>query len=319
MKHISFFGALAALFLYGTAQAAQMPKPTYSILLYPSGQNVDQGIVENGVNVTLGPGESNALTGDVIINEFGEYYNTNDQARLDIYLPEKCNGQMLVDCPGGGYMFTSMTNEGVNVADWCIRNDIACCVVSYRLPNHHDSVPLTDVQNAFRYCRAHAAEWGVKQIGVIGFSAGGHLAGSANTMYVDAVTRPDFAVLVYPVITFNPEITHEGTKVLLLKENPDPEQIEYWSVDRRVSDDTPQTIIFLSDDDTCVPSENALLYYRQMKKHGRSCELHIFRDGNHGWGFTTVQNSGRDGLGRQRSEFFKTLSRWLADRRTEIQ
>lgn len=319
MKNIHIFGAVSALFLSLSLSAKEMPKPSYSILLYPAGQNVDRGIVENGVQVTLGPGCSNGLSGDVSINEFGEYTNVGDQARLDIYLPEKSNGQMLVDCPGGGYMFTSMTNEGINVADWCLQHDIACCVVSYRLPNHHDCVPLTDVQNAFRYCRAHADEWGIKQIGVIGFSAGGHLAGCVNTMYVDDVTRPDFAVLIYPVITFDPAVTHTGTMLFLIGEDATDEQRHKWSVEEHIDSNTPQSFIALSDNDGCVPTENSIRYYNNMKKAGVPCELHIFRDGDHGWGFTTVENSGFDNLGRAREEFFASLSRWLTDRRMEIE
>ena len=125
---------------------------------------------------------------------------------------------MVISCPGGSYYNLSTWNEGVYLAKWMNDRGIACAVVKYRLPNGHWKVPLQDVQNAFRYCRFHAKEWGVSQIGVIGFSAGGHLASTVSTMYVDAVTKPDFSILIYPVISFSENVTHKGTKDNLIGE-----------------------------------------------------------------------------------------------------
>lgn len=304
-------GALAALFAFTQAQAYELVKPDYSVRLYPKGQNVDQGIVENGRTITLGPLESNGLTGDNVVNERGNVSNVGDNAYMDIYIPKNCNGQMIVVCPGGGYQNCSGANEGTRVADWCTRRGIAVCVVIYRMPNGHCKVPLNDVQNAFRYCRAHASEWGVKNIGVMGFSAGGHLAASASTLFVDEQTRPDFSVLIYPVITFEEFVTHAGTRMNLVGPKAGKTEIEYYSLDNQVSENTPPTILLLSGDDRAVPPENSLRYYRAMQKHGIEGELHIFTNGGHGWGFTTVENSGRDNLGAQRENFFQILSRWL--------
>lgn len=308
----TFIGALAALFSFvGAASAYELPKPSLSLRLYPDGQNADKGIA-------LGPGESNGITGPSE-NRNGSLARINDDARIDIYLPEKCNGQMIVVCPGGGYTHISSVNEGSRVADWCLKNGIAACVVIYRLPNGHSEVPLTDVQNAFRYCRAHGAEWGVKQIGVMGFSAGGHLAASASTLFTDDVTRPDFSVLVYPVITFEEFTTHSGTRAALLGDRTrDRRMVEHYSLENRVSVNTPPAILLLSGDDRAVPPENSIRYYRAIQKYGVRGEMHIYTYGGHGWGFTTVENSGADMLGDQREDFFRTLGRWLAARRAEI-
>jgi len=316
MKKI-IMGALAALFAFYNAAAYDLVKPSFSLKLYPEGQSVDVGIVENGKAITLGPGESNGLTGGNKVNEKGNVSNIGDDAYIDIYLPENRNGQMIVVCPGGGYANCSGANEGTRVGDWFSRRGISVCVVLYRMPNGHDKVPLRDVQNAFRYCRAHASEWGIDQIGVMGFSAGGHLAASASTLFTDAVTRPDFSVLIYPVISFDEFVTHAGTRLNLIGAKPTKQMVEYYSLNNQVHTDVPPTILILSADDRAVPPENSIRYFRAMQEKGISGELHIFTRGGHGWGFTTVENSGRDSLGEQREDFFNILSRWLEERRTK--
>ena len=283
-----------------------------TLKLYPQGQGVDMGIVENGRTVTLGPIEPNGLSGGNKVNERGNVANIGDDAYIDIYLPEKGNGQMIVVCPGGAYINCSAVNEGSRVADWCLKRGIAVCVVLYRMPNGHSSLPLQDVQNAFRYCRHHAAEWGVDRIGVMGFSAGGHLAASASTLFVDELTRPDFSVLIYPVITFEEFVTHSGTRTNLVGEKASRGQVEYYSLENRVSPSTPPTILLLSGDDMAVPPENSIRYFRSMQKNSVEGEMHIFTNGGHGWGFTTVENSGHDALGTQRENFFQILERWLS-------
>ena len=315
--HKMILGALAALFVFGgvSAQTAQTAKPVKTLKLYPEGQAEDKGIVENGVALTLGPGEDNELRGPVEMTGDGNMGNINDPY-IDIYLPKKGNGQMVVCCPGGGYKYCSSYNEGTRVATWCLKQGIACCVVLYRMPNHHSTVPLRDVQNAFRYCRAHQKEWGIKQLGVIGFSAGGHLAASASTLWVDSATRPDFSVLVYPVITLEQDVTHKGTRSNLTNNKVD--LVTYYSLENQVNASTPPTLLLLCQDDKVVPPENSLRYYFKMIQCKVPGELHILTDGGHGWGFTTPEY-GTDKLSPgQREDFFRILSRWLGDRRAEM-
>ena len=309
-------GMLVSLVSAACLSAYELVKPDLTLKLYPEGQSVDLGIVEDGKALTLGPGESNGLEGGNVVNpRNGNISNIGDDAYMDIYLPENCNGQMLVVCPGGGYSNVSAANEGTRVADWCVRRGIAVCVVHYRMPNGHCTVPLTDVQNAFRYCRAKAPQWGVTQIGVMGFSAGGHLAASASTLFADGITRPDFSVLVYPVITFEEFVTHAGTRLNLVGPDAGRDMVERYSLENRVSPSTPPTILLLSGDDRAVPPENSLRYYRAMHENGVPGELHVFTSGGHGWGFTTMENSGRDNLGDQRENFFQILGRWLDSQR----
>lgn len=310
-------GALAALFLFSGAAAADLPKPALKLRLYPQGQQTDLGIVENGRAVTLGPGVSNGLSGEVTDRGGSRFGNIGDQAWIEIFLPEQCGGQMVVVCPGGGYSYCSYEGEGAWVADWCLRRGIAVCVVLYRMPNGHGEAPLTDVQNAFRYCRAHAAEWGVRRIGVMGFSAGGHLAAAASTMFTDGVTRPDFSVLVYPVITLEAAATHGGTRSALLGAQATQEQVEAWSPDRRVTAQTPPALLLLSADDRAVPPQNSIGYFEALQRHGVSGEMHIFTSGGHGWGFGTVETTGRDALGDQRAVLSAALERWLSAQLTD--
>lgn len=289
---------------------AQVPQPSMTLKLYPEGQNSDKGIVENGVNVTLGPGESNGYTGSERSTPSGWIFRIGDDARINVYLPEHPNGQMVVVCPGGGYQFVSTANEGEQVAKWLTERGIACCTVYYRLPNHHHQVPLTDIQNAFRYCRAHAAEWGVKQIGVMGFSAGGHLAAYTSNCFVDDITRPDFSILVYPVLTLEKGLTHEGTREGLVGE--DEELTKYYSMENRVTKQTPPTLLLLSADDTTVPPISSLRYFSKLQELGVTVQMNIFPSGGHGYGFTTP-DLGNDGLGTHRELFFQCVSHFLEE------
>ncbi|MBR1872782.1 MAG: alpha/beta hydrolase [Bacteroidales bacterium] len=306
----------------------QPVKETKMLLLYPEGQNVDKGIVENGVEVTLGPGESNGCTRHEEINDWGDRSFIGDSARIYLYIPKKCNGQMVVVCPGGGYWIVSTKNEGHYAADYLMEKGIAVCVVYYRLPYGHWEVPLRDVQNAFRYCRAHAAEWGVKQIGVMGFSAGGHLAASASTLWTDEITRPDFSVLYYPVITFG-ALTHQGTHDFLIgkREDWDDRTLPYneyisrmeqynaleekYSLQNRVNARTPPTLLLASTGDTTVPVENSIMYYDALRRCGVRAEMHLYANGNHGWGFTTLKFWDKDYMEKDRDAVHATLFHWL--------
>lgn len=307
------------------AQPATKLKPSRTLLLYPEGQNSDIGL-----EGAKGPLVSNGITRPEEMKPNGNIGYISDSARVDLYFPKKPNGQMVVVCPGGGYSIVSSYNEGVYVAEWMLQRGITVAVVKYRLPNGHWEVPLTDVQNVFRYCRSHAEEWGVEQIGVMGFSAGGHLAASATNLYVDDVTRPDFSVLIYPVITLGIE-THGGTKKQLLG----PEEkwndrsktvaeweedmaeynrlLEHYSLQNQVTSDTPVTFIAHCTDDRTVPVENSIMYYRRLVSDGVGAEMHIYPKGGHGWGFSAEKyvGKGKDRFSYARPEFERSLERWL--------
>ena len=316
MKKIIIVLGIAALCLVACKQAK--PKyvplqPNLTVLLYPKGQAADAGIVENGVPITLGPGEDNGLRGPESINDRGHIRNIGDSARVDIYFPKNPNGLCIVNCPGGGYEIVSSINEGMCAAEWLTSQGVTVCSVNYRLPNFHRTIPLTDVQNAFRYCRAHAKEWGISKIGVMGYSAGGHLAATASTLYLDKVTRPDFAVLIYPVIDLTTlSVTHIGTRHALLGKNPSEELVDLYSPQKQVTEDTPETFIALSSYDNVVPPVNSFMYFQALQEHNVACQMHIYPIGGHGWGFYHEPLQ-PDKLQQYREVFNADLGRFLKD------
>lgn len=307
--------------LAGAQQIAGL-KPAQTVLLYADSfeGNIDpvygKEIIFGGFEMK----ESNGLAGPETINERGILKNVSDLARVDIYFPKKPNGQMVVVCPGGGYVKLSTYGEGQHVAHWMLSKGITVAVVKHRIPNGHWTVPLDDVQNAFRYCRAHAEEWKIKQIGVIGFSAGGHLAACVSNHYVDAVTRPDFSILIYPVISFDYNVYRSGTRPGLIgqdqvwegNEAKLNELVEYFSMEKRVSPDTPQTFISHSTNDKTLV-DNSLIYYKSLIAHKVSAEMHLWKSGGHGWGFSSenLVGKGKDKLGAHRKEFYTALEGWL--------
>ena len=196
----------------------------------------------------------------------GNLYNTVD-TELFIYptAPDKATGQAVVVCPGGGYRFVSMPREGHEVGEWLSAEGITVVALKYRLPNGHCQVPLEDAEAALRYIRDHAAEYGVdpSRVGIMGFSAGGHLAASAATMLPEEV-RPAFAVLVYPVITAEPGKCHKGSFDNLLGTDRTAGDEAQWSLQNRVTASTPPTLLLLADDDRTVPPVNSTLFYEAL-------------------------------------------------------
>jgi acetyl esterase/lipase len=319
---ISFASLLILAPFFAYAQPVKGLTPSKTVLLYADSfeGNIDpvygKEIVYGGFKIK----ESNGLTGPEAINEGGMLTNVSDLARVDLYFPKKPNGQMVVVCPGGGYVKLSTYGEGQYVADWMLSKGIAVAVVKHRLPNGHWNVPLEDMHNAFRYCRAHADEWKIKQIGVIGFSAGGHLAACVSNLYVDAITKPDFSILVYPVISFDYKVYKSGTRPSLIgkeevwvgNEAKLNELVEYYSMEKRVTAETPQTFISHSTNDKTLV-DNSLIYYKSLIKHKVPAEMHLWKSGGHGWGFSSEKNVGKgnDKFAEHREEFYTALEAWL--------
>ncbi|HCC51948.1 MAG TPA: xylanase, partial [Porphyromonadaceae bacterium] len=179
-------------------------------------------------------------------------------------------------------------HEGLMVARWLNKEGIAAFILKYRMPNKHKEVPLDDAQQAIRYVREHAGEYGVNvsKIGICGFSAGGHLASTASTHFATTgtSTRPDFSILFYPVITMT-ELTHGGSRNNLLGENPPKTDIYLFSNEKQVNVNTPPAILLLSDDDKVVLPENSIWYYEALKRNDIPATMYIFPTGGHGWGF----------------------------------
>jgi len=224
---------------------------------------------------------------------------------IAVYLPTRANatGQAVIICPGGGYGILAYDWEGTDMAKWLNSNGIAGIVLKYRLPDSATSVvrhrsPLLDAQQAMRLTRNHAEEWGIDpdQVGVMGFSAGGHLASTlgthndtgnpdANNPMERISSRPDFMVLVYPVVTFDEEFTHMGSRNNLIGNNPDQALIDLYSNEKQVTSDTPPTFLIHAGDDTVVPVQNSLLFYQALQEHGVPSELHVYPEGGHGFSF----------------------------------
>ncbi len=223
-----------------------------------------------------------------------------DKPTLITYLPAKPQdtGMGIVVYPGGSYRHLAMDHEGHQVARWLTSRGIAAFVVKYRLgPKYHHPIMLQDALRAIRVVRSRAAEFRIRpdRIGVLGFSAGGHLASSAATLFdtpegqaadgLEAVSsRPDFAVLAYPVITMGQASTNKGSQENLLGEHPSQELLDALSTEKHVTPKTPPTFLFHTDADDGVPAENSVLFYLALRKAGVPAELHIYRNGEHGVG-----------------------------------
>ncbi|MGZ3882376.1 MAG: alpha/beta hydrolase [Flavisolibacter sp.] len=223
---------------------------------------------------------------------------------IAVFLPAKKNstGQAVIICPGGGYAVLAYDWEGTDVAKLLNAKGITAIVLKYRLPNSKSNVtpnlsPLMDAKRAMRVVRANAAKWGIQKnnIGIMGFSAGGHLASTLATHFdqgdagsKDSIeqqsSRPDFAVLVYPVITMNKGFTHMGSRTNLLGNNPDSAQVTLYSNELQVTKQTPPTFLVHATDDKAVPVENSLRFYEAVKNQGVPVEMHLFPHGGHGFG-----------------------------------
>lgn len=215
-------------------------------------------------------------------------------AELFVFVPEasKRTDTAVVVCPGGGYEYISMQNEGSLAAQWLVEHGITAAVLKYRLPNGHPEVPLEDAERALMIMRGQFA--GIddhtvhmmegltcSRVGVAGFSAGGHLAAMLSTM---GAVRPDFTILFYPVITGETGLCHSGSFDNLLGRDRTARLTAAYSLENRVDPKTPPAIILVSDDDTGVPTVSSTRYYEALKRHGIPASMHIYPYGGHGWG-----------------------------------
>ena len=221
------------------------------------------------------------------------------RADVDGVFPDadKANGCGVVICPGGGYSGVCMSYEGVDVAKWFAEHGVAAFVLNYRVSPYGQPIPMLDGQRAVRTVRFNAKLWGVdpKRIGIMGFSAGGHVASTVGTHYdngiaktedpINAVNcRPDFMLLIYPVITMKDKITHPGSKHVLIGDKPPEKLLNLYSNELQVTDETPPTFLVHSVTDDVVPVKNSELFYAALKSHQVPCEFVKLPTGGHGYG-----------------------------------
>lgn len=238
---------------------------------------------ENGVPT------DNKLKEPEKMEDAGRWFTNVSAPELHIYKAEKnVAGKAIIICPGGGYGGLAFGHEGIDVAQWLNGKGITAIVLKYRMPNKHWQVGVEDGQQAMRYVRDNAVRLGidVNKVGIMGFSAGGHLAAIASTHYAieGTNTRPDFSILFYPVITMN-KATHGGSRRNLLGDNPSEFDMHRFSLEEQVTVNTPPTILLLSDDDPSVPTYNSTAYYEALNKNKIPATMYIFPVGGHGWGF----------------------------------
>ena len=240
--------------------------------------------------------------------------DSTDIPAITVFLPRtmSANTPAIIVAPGGSYIRLASNHEGRQVANYLNSLGVAAFVLRYRLgPKYHHPIELGDAQRAIQLLRSKATEWRLDptRIGIMGFSAGGHLAMSASTHFatVDGVSsRPDIAILGYPVISMTESWTHAGSRTALLGASPDPKLAESLSGEKAVTRDTPPTFIFQTTDDATVPAENSVYYYLALRKAGVPVEMHIFEHGAHGVGLAMADPA--------LAEWTKLLTNWLRAR-----
>lgn len=229
---------------------------------------------------------------------------------ISVFLPTRrtATGQAVIICPGGGYWALAYDLEGTDIAKYFNTIGVVGIVLKYRLPTYGNVVephktPLMDAKRAMRLVRFNARKWNIDtaKIGIMGFSAGGHLASTLGTHFdygnktssdsIEKIScRPDFMILMYPVITFTAPSMHKGSRDALLGKDPDADLVKLYSNELQVKEDTPPTFFVHADNDTGVPVENTLLMYEALRKKKISAELHILSEGNHGFGLGLMNN-----------------------------
>lgn len=210
---------------------------------------------------------------------------SGEKATLELFLAKRSDTRgAIILCPGGGYEWLSTQAEGYNWVEWFTSRGIATAVLNYRIPQGRHSVPLADCSAAIDALRTEGEKYNIPadKIGVMGFSAGGHLASTMATHYTDN-TRPDFQVLWYPVITMDPAYAHSGSRISLIGSNPSPELVELYSNELQVKEGNPPAFIFTCQDDGSVSPVNSLLYFDALKTNKVPAEMHFYPKGGHGF------------------------------------
>ena len=213
--------------------------------------------------------------------------DSNDTAKVRVYLPveKEATGRAIVICPGGGYTHLAMDKEGYDWGEYFQNMGIAAIVLKYRMPHEKTEVPISDAEHAIKLVRANAKAWRINKndVGIMGFSAGGHLASTIATQ-AKGDAAPNFQILFYPVITMMEGYTHEGSRNNLLGSHPSKREEKKYSSDMHVSRNTPRAFIALSDDDTVVPPANGVNYYMELYRNDVPASLYVYPTGGHGWG-----------------------------------
>lgn len=263
-----------------------------------------------------------AIENDAYKEHIGKGYHISKvkEPTLTVFKPtqEKANGTAVIICPGGGYGVLAFDHEGYKVATWLNQLGITAFILKYRLPSdlimQNKSIgPLQDAQKAMSIVRKNAKKWNLNpnKIGVIGFSAGGHLASTLSTHFNKKVynsqdttsARPNFSILIYPVISMNSKITHRGSKINLLGKNPQESLVNYFSNELMVTKNTPPAFLVHAVDDKAVPIENSIQYLLSLKIFNIPAELHLYQKGGHGFGLRPSNNT--------ESSWTKACELWL--------
>lgn len=286
--------SVIAAAMTGIAPAAYGQTPEF-VPLYPDGAQESNGLPSEGVETTP------------------EFLSWAVEADYALVLPDadQATGQAVVICPGGGYAGVAYAHEGIDVARWFAERGIAAFVLRYRMPNGHPDIPIKDALTAIETVRENAQRWHIdpKQVGIMGFSAGGHLASAASTHFTSDSNRPDFSILIYPVVTLDERTTHIGSRHNLIGREAPIGQVDLYSNEKQVDERTPCAFIALSDDDKGVPPANSLSYYGALKTFGIPAELHVYPSGGHGWGWRKSF--------RYHDELTAALERWLGEIRKQ--
>ncbi len=292
---------LAVLFMLALVSQSLFAQQQKPILLYPDGVPNSKKTPANYVEKRV----------EYIVSLVTE-------PTITPYFPEKgkANGTAIIIFPGGSYINLAMGHEGQAVAEEFNKIGVTAFVVKYRLPSDEIMVdktigPLQDAERAIQIVRQRAAEWGVNpsKVGIIGFSAGGHLASTLDTHFDKTVIdnkdninlRPDFAMLIYPVISFGP-FAHAYSRENLIGENPSPETLELYSNEKQITANTPPTFLVHAEDDDVVPVQNSILFYDALVQHKVKGEMHIFQSGGHGFGLNNPKS---------KDKWFDWAAAWL--------